>query len=144
MGRWIIQCDGTARPNPGDIAIGAVLTAPDGARHTISRVTGHRGDGNEAEARALIAALVHAQELGARSLAITCDSDVVVAHTVRGAATTVPHLAVLYAEARALLASFDDVDLRWVPRHKNTEADALARGALGLPVKKTHKPKRRR
>jgi ribonuclease HI len=28
------------------------------------------------------------------------------------------------------MAGFDEVRLQWIPRHRNTEADALARAAL--------------
>jgi ribonuclease HI len=33
----------------------------------------------------------------------------------------------------ALLAQLDDVTLRWIPRHRNTEADALSRRASLVP-----------
>lgn len=44
----------------------------------------------------------------------------------------VARLAPLFDEARALLSSFDHASLKWIPRHRNSEADALARTALGL------------
>ena len=34
-----------------------------------------------------------------------------------------------------LLAAFGPVQWQWVPRHRNTEADALARAALGMAPK---------
>ena len=44
-----------------------------------------------------------------------------------------PHLKPLHAQARALLDSFERVDLAHVPREENTEADALVNAALDLP-----------
>jgi ribonuclease HI len=135
MSLWKLSCDGTALPNPGRIGVGALLVGPDGARHTVSRDTGLRGCNNEAEARALIAGLQAAAQLGARIVAITCDSDVVVQQVAGAARTRIPRLALLFAEARALLGQFARAELRLVPRARNAEADALARGAFGLPPK---------
>jgi len=43
--------------------------------------------------------------------------------------------------------SFDQASIRWIPRHRNGEADALARAALGFapkPATKATKKKKRR
>jgi ribonuclease HI len=53
----------------------------------------------------------------------------------------VARLAHVFDEARALIATFTQVELRWVPRHRNCEADTLARAALGLPDKAGLKPR---
>jgi len=131
---WRIFCDGTALPK-GTIAIGALLIAPNGDRHTLSRRAEEKGCSNAAEALALIAALERARELGARDLAISCDNSIVIAETVGTTRTQVPRLAPLYARARALLSTFDHAALHWVPRHQNGDADVLARSALGLAPK---------
>jgi ribonuclease HI len=143
---WTIHCDGSAVPNPGRMGLGAVLVAPDGTRHLLSTVTDTRGCNNEAEARALLLALHHAQARGATVLQIYSDSSLLVAQLGAGDAPPVVRLAVLYEEVAALLASFARTSLHWIPRHRNGEADVLARGALGLapkaPVKPTKKKKR--
>jgi ribonuclease HI len=132
---WLLHCDGTALPNPGRIGIGAVLVSPDGATFTLSDASGARGCNNEAEASALIAALKLARVHGARRLRIRCDSIVVVEQTTGPSRTQIARLMPLFAEARALLATFEHVDFRWISRRHNAEADALARAALGLPPK---------
>ena len=109
-----------------------MIVSPEGARHTLSRPTGRRGCSNDAEASAFIAALEEARALGARAVHLSCDSVVVIEETTGLKRTTVEPLAGLCAEARRLLSGFDAVEVRWVPRHRNTEADALARGGLGL------------
>jgi ribonuclease HI len=129
---WIVHCDGTALPNPGRIGLGAVLVAPDGERHQISLAPGLNGCNNEAEARALIAALRELHRLGARIVHIHCDSSVLVEQLGAAPAAPVARLAHVFNEARALLGLFSAVQLRWIPSHRNAEADALARAALGL------------
>ena len=140
---WVIYCDGSAMPNPGRMGMGAVLTEPDGTRHTLSQATTIKGCNNEAELRALMAALLKAQAHGATALLVYCDSSVLVeqlggAH-VKPDPKPIARLASLFIEARALLESFEQVSLQWIPRHRNAQADALARAALGRHPKGTGK-----
>ncbi|MBA3593856.1 MAG: ribonuclease HI family protein [Pseudomonadota bacterium] len=143
---WTIHCDGSAVPNPGRMGLGAVLMAPDGVRHVLSLAADARGCNNEAEARALMLALREAQARGARELEIFSDSSLLVAQLGSGGVPPVLRLAALYEEVAALLATFAHTSLRWIPRHRNGEADVLARSALGLAPKaavKLTKKKRR-
>ncbi|MDI1339006.1 ribonuclease HI family protein [Polaromonas sp.] len=133
---WTIYADGSAVPNPGRMGLGAVLVAPDGTRHLLSMATDARGCNNEAEARALMAALRDAQARGATALQIYSDSSLLVAQLGARDEPPVLRLAALYEEAQALLATFTQTSLHWIPRHKNGEADALARAALGLLPKR--------
>ena len=55
-------------PNPGRMAMGAVLTGPDGSVHQLSQPLPGTGCNNEAELRALQAGLLLAQSHGARSV----------------------------------------------------------------------------
>lgn len=132
---WQVHCDGSAVPNPGRMGLGAVLQSAGGARHTVSLPSPDRGCNNEAEVRALMAAMGAARSLGAQALRLHCDNSVVVEQVNGTAAQPVDRLAPLFDQARAMLAAFDDATLVWVPRHRNREADALARAAVGLPPK---------
>ena len=67
---WVVHCDGSAAPNPGRMGLGAVLVAPDGTRHTLSRATHTTGCNNEAELRALMAALRELPSRGATRLTV--------------------------------------------------------------------------
>lgn len=129
---WTVHIDGSAMPNPGRMAIGAVIMAPDGSCHRLSEALHATGCNNEAELRALMAALHKLSELQASRLAIFSDSSIVVEQLATGRAPPRPiaRLAALFDAARTLLARFEQVQLHWVPRHRNTEADALARAAL--------------
>ncbi|TFW31863.1 ribonuclease HI family protein [Massilia horti] len=128
---WHAWFDGSARPNPGRCAIGALLKGPQGELVEIALPAGY-GNSSDAEYRALIAVLQAAVECSAESLTIYGDSLVVV-DDVNGpdhAAAAV--LRDYRATARALLAQLSDVSLRWVPRHRNLEADALSQRAALL------------
>ncbi|MBI2734159.1 MAG: ribonuclease HI family protein [Aquabacterium sp.] len=116
------------------MGLGAVLIAPDGSRHTLSLATHTTGCNNEAELRALIAALHALQAQGARSLVVHSDSSIVI-EQLGGVkpAKPITRLKALFDEARSLLATFEQARLQWIPQHRNGEADALARSALGLP-----------
>ncbi len=137
-------CDGCARPNPGQIGLGALLRAPDGREYRLSERAAQPGCNNEAEARALLATLRQARALGADRLRIASDSDVVVRLTHDASSSEALRLAPLFAEIRAELAHFDEVELRWLPQHRNTFADELARAALGLPPRAPAKIPRKR
>jgi ribonuclease HI len=141
---WLVYCDGSAVPNPGRIGLGAVLTAPDGTRHTLSQAAQESGCNNEAELRALLAALEELKLRGAGTLLIHCDSSVVVAQVGSGTAKPIARLVSLIDQARALLNSFEQATLVWIPRHRNREADALARAALGMAERRVAKIARKR
>lgn len=131
---WVIHCDGSALPNPGRMGLGAVIVAPDGSRQTLSEATHNIGCNNEAELRAVMTAL-RLMPPACRHVLVYSDNSILVTQLMLTEAKPVARLAALFDEARALLAGFDTVTLKWVPRHRNAEADALARGALGLEPK---------
>lgn len=131
-GQWRAWYDGSALPNPGKIGLGAIVEAPDGRRLQHSSPAKHSGCNNEAELYALCAVLDLAFAAGARRLVATGDSDFVVQHLQGKATTHIERLCALLAAAQERIARFEAVDLRWVPRHRNEEANLLARRALGL------------
>ncbi|RSZ33204.1 MULTISPECIES: ribonuclease HI family protein [unclassified Variovorax] len=140
---WTVYCDGSAMPNPGRMGIGAVITAPDGERHTLSQATHTTGCNNEAELLALTLALQDLRARGATAVRAYSDNSILVEQLDGRAVAPIARLAGLFDEARALLDSFDDVRVHWIPRHRNAEADALARAALGFapkpPARRTRK-----
>jgi ribonuclease HI len=126
---WRAWFDGSARPNPGRCAIGVLLRGPDGAAIELAQAAGH-GDSSDAEYRALIALLETALAHGVADLAIHGDSQVVIGDVTGPDAHAAPVLRAYRDAARTLLARFERVSLRWVPRHKNQPADALSQRAL--------------
>ena len=126
------------------MGLGIVLLAPDGTRTEHSSIAAGTGCNNEAELRALRAALDLAFTAGARALLLRGDSDVALRYVRGPDRTGIARLQVLIERARERLRRFDDVQLLWVPRHRNREADRLSRQALGLPESLPSKGRGRR
>lgn len=137
-------------PNPGRMGIGAVVTEPDGTRHELSVATHAIGCNNEAELKALTHALKEAKARGATEVHAYSDNSVLVEQlgpkTANAATAVKPiaRLASLFDDARTLLRSFDHASVEWIPRHRNAEADALARSALGFAPKAVPRFRKRR
>jgi ribonuclease HI len=132
---WQLHTDGTSLPGSLRIGVGCVLTSPNGERFVLSRALNERGCSNEAEAHALLAGLELASHHGVASLRVITDNSILIDHTRGEKVTRVERLSLLFSLAKTRLARLAAVEMMWVPRHKNAEADALARAALGLPPK---------
>ena len=139
-GVWLIHCDGSAFPNPGNMGLGAIITAPDGTLNKLSLPAAGKGCNNEAEARAMMAAVQHAKQLGATSVRVYSDSRVVVDQLTGDGSQPIARLDALFTELKALLATFDEATVTWIPQHRNHEADTLARTAAGLPPRPVARP----
>jgi ribonuclease HI len=85
---------------------------------------------NVAEYRAVIAGLEAAQAFPARAVRLRADSMLVIRQLEGKWKVKQEHLRPLHAQARALLADYDDVDLAHVPREENIDADLLVNAAL--------------
>jgi ribonuclease HI len=126
----ICYADGASRGNPGAAAIGGVVMRAEGAvLEKVSEAIGVATN-NVAEWRAAIAVLAAAQRLGARSVELRMDSELVVRQLQGRYQVRNPGLRPLYEEARALLVGFDQVAITHVPRARNARADKLANNAL--------------
>lgn len=125
-GIWLAWFDGSARPNPGRCGIGGVLQEPGGERFEICREAGY-GSSSEAEYLALIAVLELAGSLAAARLWVYGDSRVVIDDLAaqHGALS----LQSYRVRALELMTQIDQLELRWIPRHKNGLADALSQRA---------------
>ena len=128
--RVVIHADGAAEPNPGPAAIGATIKDEQGRLiASISRPIG-RATNNQAEYRAIIAALEKAIELGAKQVDIKLDSQLVVRqisgrYRVKNAA-----LKLLYQQVKHLQGLLEGFTITHIPRQQNREADNLAYIAL--------------
>ena len=119
-----------AEPNPGLAAIGAAIKDEQGKLiASISQPIG-RATNNQAEYRAIIAALEKAIELGAEQVDMRSDSELVVEqingrYRVKNAA-----LKSLYQQVKQLQSLFKGFTIIHIPRQQNKEADSLAGKAL--------------
>jgi ribonuclease H / adenosylcobalamin/alpha-ribazole phosphatase len=117
----------------GEAAVGVVLKAP---LEEISEPIGWAKDHHVAEYRALIRGLGVARSHGIEHLRVYLDSRLVVNQLNGKAKIKAEQLKPLHSEAVSLIQQFADVEVTWVPRKANAEADALASGALGLLKRK--------
>jgi ribonuclease HI len=130
---WRAWFDGSARPNPGRCGIGARLLGPAGQLVELSEAVGY-GNSGEAEYLALAAVLEAALAQGAHGLTVYGDSLVVLDDVAAPPSKSAPALRPYRARVHALLAQLPDTTLRWVPRHKNLDADALSQRASAAPA----------
>lgn len=128
---WKAWFDGATEPNPGERGIGALLISPDGSeRIEISEAIGF-GTNNEAEYAALQAVLDYALQRGIDHLAIRGDSQLVIKQVNGEWACKSPNLFGAITAAKRAMRQIPKVQLSWVPREENEEADALSGRALG-------------
>jgi ribonuclease HI len=129
-GRVLIFADGASRGNPGRAAIGAVLK--DGEGNVICRISREIGiaTNNQAEYRALIAALAEALRLGARQVDIRMDSELVVRQACGQYRVKNAGLRPLHEAAMKLLGCFQHFSITHMPGEDNHEAHHLAGLAL--------------
>jgi len=129
-GRLIIHTDGASRGNPGEAGLGALIEDEDGqVLARLARYLG-RATNNHAEYAALIDALKEALELGAGEVAVHADSELVVKQVKGEYRVKHPELKPMHAEVMGLLSRFEGYEIKYIPRERNKEADALANEAI--------------
>lgn len=126
----IIHTDGGARGNPGPAGIGIYMTTPTG--EVVKEIAEYIGEttNNQAEYQALIRGLEEARELGAQTLQIFMDSELIVKQIKREYKVKNKDLAPLFAGVNSLSQQFKNVSVEHVPRAQNKEADRLVNEAI--------------
>ena len=126
----VIHSDGVSRGNPGPAAIGAIIRDERGRLlASISQPIG-RATNNQAEYRAIIAALEKALALGARQVELNSDSELVVRQIKGQYRVRKEALRPLYQRVKELQSFLEGFTVRHIPRQQNREADKLANAAL--------------
>ncbi|MGE5392870.1 MAG: ribonuclease HI family protein [Candidatus Saccharibacteria bacterium] len=125
-----VYTDVGARGNPGPAGIGAVIQDEDG--RVLSEISQYIGSGtnNQAEYRALLAALDKAVSLGGSDLTCFLDSELVVKQLRGEYKIREASLQELAAQVLRITKSFRSIDFRHIPREKNKPADKLVNEAL--------------
>lgn len=126
MSKLIISTDGASKGNPGDAGIGVVISTEDG---TVLREIGEyigKTTNNVAEYAALIRALQECVELGATSVEISTDSQLMARQLAGVYKVKSENIRPLFLDAVALLRRFDHVSIGHVMREFNKRADQLA------------------
>jgi ribonuclease HI len=127
--KLIIYTDGGARGNPGPAAIGAVLKSGGEIVAEISEYIGETTN-NQAEYRAVIAAIEKAKQFGAEDLEFFLDSELVVKQLNREYKVRDKDLAPLFMKIYNTSMGFKKISFKHVRREFNAEADALVNKAL--------------
>jgi ribonuclease HI len=130
-----IFSDGGARGNPGPAGIGAVIYNED--NKILAQISEYLGvtTNNQAEYRALIAALKKAKELGVEKVECYLDSELVVKQLNHEYKVKNKDLAPLFLEIHNLVVSFKSINFFHIRREYNKEADRLANEAMDKGTK---------
>jgi len=125
----ILFTDGASRNNPGESGAG-IFIMRDGERlEGIARYLGMTTN-NIAEYTAAIIGLERAVQLGASSVKLFADSELLVKQINGQYKVKNEGLKPLHQKARELIAKIGKVEVKYIPREQNKEADALANKAI--------------
>lgn len=130
MNELHIYTDGASKGNPGPAGIGVVVVSSDGqVLREIAEYIGEQTN-NVAEYIALIRGLKCGQELGATSLNVYVDSELLERQINGAYRVKSPNLQPLYNQVAELIRSFAKVQVSHVRREQNERADKLANEAI--------------
>lgn len=126
----IINTDGGARGNPGPGACGVVIKDQNG--NVIKKQGRYLGvcTNNEAEYQGLILGLAAAAEMGADSVEVLMDSELIIKQLKGQYRVKKPHLAILFNKVKGLEQQIGQVSYFAVPREKNKMADFIVNKVL--------------
>ena len=127
----VVEADGGSRGNPGPAGYGAVVLDPATEEVLAERAEGLGVTTNKvAEYQGLIAGLRAAIELGATEVDVRMDSKLVVEQMSGRWKVKHPAMRPLALEAGQLVRKIGPVRFEWIPRLRNSRADALANRAM--------------
>ncbi|GAB2285117.1 hypothetical protein Dimus_039694 [Dionaea muscipula] len=135
--KWTLYVDGSSAKTGG--GAGLILTSPEGSVVEYALRFDFPVTNNEAEYEALIAGIKLAKELGARSIQLYSDSQLIVNQVKGDYNAEKPNMQQYCKLAQDLLRVFDSFEVTQVPRGQNTQADALSKlgSSPGLTFGKT-------
>ena len=128
MSNLVAYIDGGSLGNPGPSGIGVVIDGSGDEKIKIKKWIGHQ-DNNVAEYVALLEALQCALELGARTLHVFSDSEIVVKQMKGEYTCRSSRLYSLHWTCRKLARSLE-FSISHIPRENNLEANRLANSAV--------------
>jgi ribonuclease HI len=126
----LLFTDGASRGNPGHAGAGWLIVSDSGETIEEGRSYLGRRTNNEAEYEAVIRGLDAAALLGARSVVLRTDSQLLVRQINGQYRVKSPRLAHLHRAARELIQRFRRFEAHHIPREENGLADALANEAV--------------
>jgi ribonuclease HI len=124
-----IYTDGASRNNPGEAGAGVYILRDGVPVERIARYLGTTTN-NIAEYTAAIIGLEHAVKAGARSVQMFADSELMVKQVNGQYKVKNEGLRPLHAKVKELIAKIGRVEVRYIRREMNRDADALANKAI--------------
>jgi ribonuclease HI len=129
--RLLIHTDGAARGNPGPSGAGAILRDAESGE-TVAEIAEFLGvrTNNYAEWTAVELALRRARELGATTVDLRTDSELVARQIAGRYRVKHADLKPIHARVMDLLHAFSAYTVGHVPRERNRDADRLSNVAI--------------
>jgi ribonuclease HI len=124
-----IFTDGASRNNPGEAGAGVFMLHDGKPFEKIARYLG-KTTNNIAEYTAAIIGLEHALSAGASKVSLFADSELLVKQLNGQYKVKNEGLKPLHARVKELIARIGNVEVQYIPRAQNREADALANKAI--------------
>ena len=140
----IAYTDGASRGNPGPAAAGFILTDSAGAQLQAKAFFLGRNTNNVAEYTGVVKALEAVIKIGAKSLIVFSDSQLLVKQINGEYKVKSEQIRPLYQQAVEMLGRLENWKVQFVFREKNKEADSLVNQALNLEKDVEDKPALRR
>ena len=129
VGELTVYSDGASRNNPGEAGAGVFIMRNGKPLERIARYLGTTTN-NIAEYTAAVTGLERAVQLGASSVKLFADSELLVKQINGLYKVKNEGLKPLHARAKELIAKIGSVEVQYIPRAMNKEADALANKAI--------------
>ena len=124
-----IFTDGASRNNPGESGAGVLILRENKPVVKLARYLG-KTTNNIAEYTAAIMGMEHAVKLGASSVRLFADSELLVKQLNGQYKVKNEGLKSLHHKVKELIAKIGSVEVQYIPRESNKEADALANKAI--------------
>ncbi|HSQ77349.1 MAG TPA: ribonuclease HI family protein [Nitrospirota bacterium] len=124
-----IFTDGASRNNPGEAGAGVFIMRDGQPLEKIARYLGTTTN-NIAEYQAAIIGLEHCVKLGASMVRLHADSELMVKQLNGLYKVKNEGLKPLHTRVKELIAKIGRVEVKYIPREQNKEADALANKAI--------------
>ncbi len=124
-----IYTDGASRNNPGESGAGIYILRDGEPFERIAQYLG-KTTNNIAEYTAAIIGLEHAAKVGAKKVRLFADSELMVKQINGLYKVKNEGLKPLHTKVKGLIATIGSVEVQYIPREKNKEADALANRAI--------------
>jgi len=128
--RVVVNSDGGSRGNPGEAACAAVVCDEKGNELLVRAKRLGKATNNEAEYHGVLLALELCKELGASSVKLLVDSELVERQIKGTYKVKKKELKPYHATALLLSRRFDAFTVEHVRREQNARADALVNAAL--------------